>query len=85
MLKNEGYFIPVRTNFEPEIGPQVTQYALAEGYAGVVIRIKEGGPFFKPGGMAVPRIESVIPHFAEVEVLKDGKWLPIEQFKTKSH
>jgi hypothetical protein len=79
ILSYGKFTIPVRTNFEKNIGPQVELYAKEEGYAGKVIRIPVEGPFFRHAGMQVPRVESFIPHFAEVEVLTDGKWIPLRE------
>jgi len=77
IVKDKIYFVPIRTNFEDNIGPQVQDYSRSEGYAGKIIRIKVQGPWFKKGGMAVPRVESLSPFYAEVEVLENEEWLPL--------
>lgn len=79
-IENDGAFlVKVRTNFESSVGPQVKMYATHEGYAGKVIRIKVRGPYFRHAGMQVPRVESFVPHFAPVEVLKGDEWLALSK------
>lgn len=77
ITKDKIYFVSIRTNFEETIGPQVQEYSHSEGYSGKIIRIKVQGPWFKKGGISVPRIESLSPFYAEVEVLENNEWFPL--------
>jgi hypothetical protein len=81
-----GYFqIPIETNFEVNIGPQVQSYSEEPGYAGVVIRVKCPGPYFSRKGFQVPRITSMTAMFAEVEILDGENWLSLEEYTKKIH
>jgi len=83
-IVKHGYFtVREETNFEREIGPQVSLYAVEAGYAGVVIRILVPGPYYRHAGFQVPRITSVLPHYAMVEVLDGDTWLSLQEYRRK--
>ena len=79
IVRDEAYLIRVETNFEDKVGPQVQDYAKDPSYAGKIIRIKVEGPFFRNAGFQVPRVTSVLPHFANhVEVLNSDNWVSVK-------
>jgi hypothetical protein len=80
IVKHRNFLVALRTNFEITVAPQVSMYAQQEGYAGVVIRIKVPGPYYRNAGLQVPRIESILPHYAEVEVLNNGEWTALDSY-----
>ncbi len=76
LLRDDAFLVRTDTNFESSFGPQVQLYAHNPDYAGRVIRIKVEGPFFRGAGMAVPRVTSVLPHYAtHVEIFCDNDWV----------
>jgi len=80
ILAKGYYFIPDRTNFEKQVGLEVKKHQ--QKYRSGIIRIKAPGPYFKIGGMAVPRIESTTAMYAqEVEILHNNEWLSVEDYK----
>jgi hypothetical protein len=84
-IKERGYFeIPVRTNFEGKVGPQVSMYKAQEGYAGVVIRIPNKTPYFRQVGFQ--RIESAVPLFVSAQEIyvsnsgDEGTFIPLAEY-----
>lgn len=83
ILKDGYYTVLMQTNFEKEIGPQVRLYANEKGYAGMIIRIAVPGPYYAHAGMQVPRVTSILPHYASVEVLEENQWISLEAYKAR--
>ncbi len=82
--RDNAFLVRVETNFEDNVGPQVSDYAKNPNYAGKIIRIKSEGPFFRNAGMAVQRVTSVLPHFANhVEVLDGDNWINVRDYYVK--
>lgn len=85
-IQHDGaYLVRTRTNFETTIGDQVEMFSNDPGYAGKVIRITVEGPWFKAGGFAVPRIESITAFYAKIEIKDGDNWIPFETYRAQNH
>lgn len=80
--KYNWWTIPIRTNFEKEIWPQVAWYSQSEWYAWIIIRIKADQKSYKYAWMQVPRIETYRPHFTnKIEVQwKKWEWVALKNY-----
>lgn len=84
--KHNWWTIPIRTNFEKEIWPQVSLYSKSEWYAWIIIRIKTDQKCYKYAWIQVPRIETYRPHFTyKIEVQwKNWEWVGLKDYLEKS-
>ncbi len=85
-IKSKWWWTIPQTNFEKNIGPQVSMYSKKEWYAWVIIRIKADKSCYKYWWMAVPRIECYKPHFTkDIEVQwENWEWIGVDEYIKKA-
>ena len=84
ILESNNFLIRDNTNFGDHIGPQVEEYSQSEDYAGVVIRFKVAGPYYRDAGMAVRRVTSIVPHFVKIEIKLGDEWVSVDEYKKRT-